>query len=118
MVLASEFQSEFARSYSYAREQMGIKSSKPIVGSSEDFLSGEKAQLLERKIRESRKLGHKVVFIAGPPCPDFSVAGKNRGGSGENGRLTRVLNSSRTLSYSKMLRVFIAQRFTESFSKK
>lgn len=90
VVLASEFQSEFARSYSYAREQMGIKSSKPIVGSSEDFLSGEKAQLLERKIRESRKLGHKVVFIAGPPCPDFSVAGKNRGGSGENGRLTRV----------------------------
>ncbi len=90
VVLANEFQSEYARSYCYAREQMGIKSVTPIVGSSEDFLTGDKAELLSRKIRESRKAGNKVVFIAGPPCPDFSVAGKNKGGSGENGRLTRV----------------------------
>ena len=90
VVLASEFQSEYARSYSYAREQMGIKSVKPIVGSSEDFLYGEKSEMLSLKIAESRTAGRKVVFIAGPPCPDFSVAGKNRGGSGENGRLTRV----------------------------
>jgi len=90
VVLASEFQSEYARSYSYAREQMGIKSVTPIVGSSEEFLSGDKAKLLSKKIQESRKAGNKVVFIAGPPCPDFSVAGKNKGGDGENGRLTRV----------------------------
>ena len=90
VALASEFQSEFAKSYSYARQQMGIKSVTPIVGSSEDFLEGEKASLLQAKIKESKKAGNKVVFIAGPPCPDFSIAGKNRGGSGENGRLTRV----------------------------
>jgi len=29
-----------------------------------------------------------VGFIGGPPCPDFSVGGKNRGRDGENGRLT------------------------------
>ncbi len=90
VVLASEFQSEYARSYSYARAQMGLKSVKPFVGSSEDFLSGEKATLLAEKIERSRLAGNKVVFIAGPPCPDFSVAGKNRGGSGDNGRLTKV----------------------------
>jgi len=90
VVLASEFQSEYARSYSYARKQMGIKSVTPIVGSSEEFLSGDKAKLLSNMINESRKAGNKVVFVAGPPCPDFSVAGKNMGGSGENGRLTRV----------------------------
>lgn len=90
VALASEFQEEFAKSYSYARTQMGIKSVTPIVGSSEDFLEGDKAALLQAKIKESKKAGHKVVFIAGPPCPDFSIAGKNRGGSGENGRLTRV----------------------------
>jgi len=28
--------------------------------------------------------------IGGPPCPDFSIAGKNRGGRGENGVLTKV----------------------------
>ena len=90
VVLASEFETEFARSYVYARTQMGLKSVDPIVGSSEEFLSGDKAKHLKALIKKSRKDKHKVVFIAGPPCPDFSVAGKNRGGSGENGRLTRV----------------------------
>ncbi|XYJ24294.1 DNA cytosine methyltransferase [Bacillus velezensis] len=27
-------------------------------------------------------------FIGGPPCPDFSVGGKNKGREGENGRLS------------------------------
>lgn len=31
-----------------------------------------------------------VGFIGGPPCPDFSVAGKNAGANGENGRLTNI----------------------------
>jgi DNA (cytosine-5)-methyltransferase 1 len=29
-------------------------------------------------------------MIGGPPCPDFSVGGKNKGSTGENGRLTEV----------------------------
>lgn len=29
-------------------------------------------------------------MIGGPPCPDFSVGGKNRGSEGENGQLTRT----------------------------
>jgi DNA (cytosine-5)-methyltransferase 1 len=29
-------------------------------------------------------------IIGGPPCPDFSVGGKNRGEQGDRGRLTRV----------------------------
>ena len=31
-----------------------------------------------------------VGFIGGPPCPDFSVGGKNRGTDGENGKLSQV----------------------------
>ena len=31
-----------------------------------------------------------IGFIGGPPCPDFSIAGKNRGATGENGQLTSV----------------------------
>lgn len=31
-----------------------------------------------------------IGFIGGPPCPDFSVAGKNEGGSGKYGQLTTV----------------------------
>ena len=34
-------------------------------------------------------MGNKMVgFIGGPPCPDFSVGGKNRGKDGENGKLS------------------------------
>lgn len=29
-------------------------------------------------------------MIGGPPCPDFSVGGKNRGSDGENGQLTQT----------------------------
>src|SRR5688572_19987706 len=29
-------------------------------------------------------------FIGGPPCPDFSVGGKNRGSEGEKGQLSKV----------------------------
>lgn len=29
-------------------------------------------------------------IIGGPPCPDFSVGGKNRGGKGTNGRLSKT----------------------------
>jgi DNA (cytosine-5)-methyltransferase 1 len=29
-------------------------------------------------------------LIGGPPCPDFSVGGKNRGGEGDRGKLTEV----------------------------
>ena len=38
---------------------------------------------------KSEKKQSVVGFIGGPPCPDFSVAGKNRGSEGENGRLTK-----------------------------
>jgi len=31
-----------------------------------------------------------VGFIGGPPCPDFSVAGKNKGREGKNGVLSQV----------------------------
>lgn len=31
-----------------------------------------------------------VGFIGGPPCPDFSIAGKNEGATGERGQLTSV----------------------------
>ena len=31
-----------------------------------------------------------VGFIGGPPCPDFSTAGRNKGVEGKNGILTDV----------------------------
>ena len=36
------------------------------------------------------KKPHFFGVIGGPPCPDFSIGGKNRGGKGINGRLSKT----------------------------
>jgi DNA (cytosine-5)-methyltransferase 1 len=46
------------------------------------------AQWLASNLIEARNTHDVIGFIGGPPCPDFSVAGKNRGKHGENGKLS------------------------------
>ncbi|MEI6184262.1 MAG: DNA cytosine methyltransferase [Bacteroidota bacterium] len=43
---------------------------------------------LKDNVNEARKKNDLIGFIGGPPCPDFSVAGKNKGQNGENGKLS------------------------------
>ena len=52
-------------------------------GDINDFLTTKKDEIMA-DIADARKDGSLVGFIGGPPCPDFSVAGKNRGSEGEN----------------------------------
>ena len=96
-VFVNESHKPFIDAYKYARKQ------KPL--SDRLFLSSEKPvysnrsieSLLENTIldefqpifqKEKALYPGRVGFIGGPPCPDFSVGGKNRGKDGENGRLT------------------------------
>lgn len=58
-------------------------------GSIEDYVTGDRADELSQLV-EDAKSDSLVGFIGGPPCPDFSVAGKNKGSEGENGKLSRV----------------------------
>lgn len=87
----NEYQESFLDAYIYSREQMGLPN--PLyghhLGSIEDFLSGEKSEELNQLVSESKK-DSLVGFIGGPPCPDFSAAGKHKGADGDNGRLTKV----------------------------
>lgn len=92
IVFVNEQEPEFLRSYQYAREILEIE--KPVHGySSEDVQKyiddSYKNQLLEA-MKSEREKGNLVGFIGGPPCPDFSVGGKNRGSTGQNGKLTRT----------------------------
>lgn len=41
--------------------------------------------LIEKDKRDSI-----IGFIGGPPCPDFSTAGKNKGINGDNGKLSKT----------------------------
>src|SRR5690606_25900979 len=60
-------------------------------GSIEEFLKDTEiaAQQLKAHVMSAKKES-LVGFIGGPPCPDFSVGGKNRGREGDNGRLTEA----------------------------
>lgn len=92
VVFVNEFHKAFNDVYKYARQQMGIPL--PIYGHHvediTEYTDGKHKEKLENLIglvNESKE-NNLTGFIGGPPCPDFSVAGKNRGRDGENGKLS------------------------------
>lgn len=92
IVFVNEFHQAFNHVYQYAREHMGINP--PIYGHHVEnilhYLDGEHPEMLEElsQLVDESKHNQLTGFIGGPPCPDFSVAGRNRGQEGENGRLS------------------------------
>lgn len=85
----NEFYKPFLDAYKYSRSKMSID--KPIYGthqcSIDDFKVGMARDYLLNCICTAKQ-DALVGFIGGPPCPDFSAAGKNKGREGDNGRLT------------------------------
>jgi DNA (cytosine-5)-methyltransferase 1 len=88
---ANEVYEPFAAAYSKAREGMNAPS--PYLGvdvsSIDSYFEKKKIANLRAQLREVKRAGQLSGFIGGPPCPDFSVAGKNAGGTGDNGKLSR-----------------------------
>ncbi|EJT1897205.1 DNA cytosine methyltransferase [Vibrio alginolyticus] len=87
----NEFHKPFLDAYIYSRKVMELPEPKygHFLGSIEDFVTDDKAPELSNYVKDA-KADSLVGFIGGPPCPDFSVAGKNKGSEGENGKLSRV----------------------------
>lgn len=88
----NEFYLPFLKAYKYSRSQMGIES--PEYGYStaniESFLDDPNRAYLQHLVEDAKLTSRFVGFIGGPPCPDFSVGGKNRGREGEHGKLTKT----------------------------
>ncbi|EPW7001998.1 DNA cytosine methyltransferase [Vibrio parahaemolyticus] len=87
----NEFHRSFLDAYKYSREQMELPAPKYgyHLGSIEDFVTGNHKNELSKHVEHAKKEA-MVGFIGGPPCPDFSVAGKQKGANGDNGKLTKV----------------------------
>lgn len=89
-VFVNEFHAPFMEIYKGARKELDIQ--EPIYGHHvrdiEDFLENYELQKLKEEISEAKNKFALTGFIGGPPCPDFSVAGKNMGKEGENGKLS------------------------------
>lgn len=83
----NEFNPEFARGFYYGMSRVyGHSPAEPVIASIDDLLTTE----ILRKAFGSRCAPDEFGIIGGPPCPDFSVGGRNRGFEGENGRLSQV----------------------------
>lgn len=89
----NEIYPPFLKAYRYSRQHLNLPL--PEYG----YQEGEEADVtkltetaqalrLSTLIRDVRKHTNIIGFIGGPPCPDFSVGGKNRGREGDNGKLS------------------------------
>lgn len=84
-----EYDKRFLKAYQYARRK---NHHIPLYGYSHvnirDYLIDD---IWNQTFPDyKRDMDTLIGFIGGPPCPDFSTAGKNRGEDGENGPLTSV----------------------------
>lgn len=90
IVFVNEFNQHFLQAYQYARRNQNLT---PQYGYHQcdirDFLAGDVNDALHQQINDEREQGNLVGFIGGPPCPDFSVGGKNEGRNGKNGILAQ-----------------------------
>jgi len=88
----NEIDNVFASMYNFG---MTLWRRSVIPGSTEALISarGNIETIYAPKILKDAFNGKKPPFfgiIGGPPCPDFSPGGKNRGGDGANGRLSKT----------------------------
>ena len=92
VVFVNEINKSFLSGYRYSRDKMSF--SKPRFGYSGDsidaFLKGKKFNSLKGWVKDCSGGDKFSIFLGGPPCPDFSIGGKNKGQYGENGRLTKT----------------------------
>jgi hypothetical protein len=88
----NEVHKPFLDAYKHSRRKMVTP--QPLhgyfEGDIECCLSGKEAKRLGGLVNAAKKDKRLVGFIGGPPCPDFSVGGKNRGQHGENGKLSQI----------------------------
>ena len=85
---ANEFHDPFLEAYRHSRSVMSIP--EPRYGYHSESIEDIDFNMLSTFIHAEVESNKTIGFIGGPPCPDFSIAGKNRGVDGENGRLSEI----------------------------
>ncbi|HBE21048.1 MAG TPA: modification methylase NmeDIP [Cyanobacteria bacterium UBA11149] len=93
IVYVNDINPSFLEGYRYSRQYLKLPLPEYGYHQGEEadvnkLIEGEKALLLSYSIQDARQSGDIIGFIGGPPCPDFSVGGKNRGKEGDNGKLS------------------------------
>lgn len=94
--LVNEYSTSFINAYKFSRKKMGYSTPKYGYQNIDinDYLTLKNKEI-KGYVKTEKSANNIIGFIGGPPCPDFSVGGKNRGRNGENGKLS--------LSYVKLI---------------
>ncbi|MBD2530899.1 DNA cytosine methyltransferase [Nostoc flagelliforme FACHB-838] len=93
IVYVNEIFPPFIAAYRHSREVLKMRSPEYGYDHGEaaditKLIVGTEAERLQELVKDCRKSHHIIGFIGGPPCPDFSIGGKNRGRLGDNGKLS------------------------------
>lgn len=86
--LVNELDPAYLYAYKYARNDEKGLNAIYNAESIESLFANNYLEKIKKYVAQKSCEAH-VGFIGGPPCPDFSIAGKNRGSKGKNGRLTK-----------------------------
>lgn len=89
-VFVNEYHKAFMDIYKGSRIKLGIPEPKYgyDIKDVTQYNEPEEFNKLNGHLSKSRENNEIIGFIGGPPCPDFSVGGKNKGHQGENGKLS------------------------------
>lgn len=91
-LFTNEYHNPFMDVYISARRNLKIP--EPKFGYSgldiRSYLDSFNSSLLKDQVTKAKNEFDLIGFIGGPPCPDFSIGGKNKGKEGENGKLSRT----------------------------
>lgn len=86
----NEIHPPFRDAYIYGREALNVPL--PEFGNYDGSITEliTSGNLLPNLIQTSRTSSDLIGFLGGPPCPDFSVGGKNKGRQGDKGALSEA----------------------------
>ncbi len=93
IVYVNEIFFPFMAAYRYSRQILNLDLPEygyhhGEAGDVSKLTQDSQAQRICELVKDCRKFNNIVGFIGGPPCPDFSIGGKNRGHLGDHGKLS------------------------------
>lgn len=92
ILYANEIHKPFIDGYIHARNKMKLPLPKYGIfqGPIQECFNEEEFDKITKIINRESSRSDRIGFIGGPPCPDFSIGGKNRGKEGVNGVLSSI----------------------------
>lgn len=85
----NEYSAAFVSGFEHGMASLGLSNESARIQATQSILEVSSEEIIRSAFKDGA-IPECFGVIGGPPCPDFSVGGKNRGSKGENGRLTEV----------------------------